>query len=80
MRVKSQYYLQPTVADAHSVIVEDRFGNILFVAVEADAGNIVTAQAGDENFSAMLKALGIDKITIVHDIKSKPIDAIRHSM
>ncbi len=80
MRVKSQHYLQPTVADAHSVIVEDNYGNILFVAVEADAGTIVTAQAGDSNFQSLLKALGIDKTTLVKDIKVKDIDEIKYSL
>jgi hypothetical protein len=80
MLVKSQHFLQPTVADAHSVIVEDNFGNILFVAVEADAGTIVTAQAGDSNFQSLLKALGIDKATIVRDVKVKSIDDIKYSL
>jgi hypothetical protein len=74
MRVKTQHYLQPSVTDAHSVIVEDRFGNILYVAVEVDNGAIVTAQAGDSNFAAVIKALGFDKVTTVHDIKPKSIE------
>jgi hypothetical protein len=80
MLVKSQHFLQPTVANAHSVVVEDNFGNILFVAVEADAGTIVTAQAGDSNFQSLLKALGIDKATIVHNVKVKSIDDIKYSL
>jgi hypothetical protein len=80
MRIKSQHYLQPTVVDAHSVIVEDSFGNILFVAVEADAGTIVTAQAGDSNFKSLLTALGIDKTTMVQDINVKSIDELKYSL
>jgi hypothetical protein len=77
MRVKSQYYLQPNVADAHSVIIEDNYGNILFVAVEADAGTIVTATAGEPNFNSLIEALGINKTTIVHNVTPKSIDALK---
>jgi hypothetical protein len=79
MRIKSQYNLQPTVTDAHSVILEDDFGNIIFVAVSVPGNAIVTATAGDSNFKPLLSALGIDKVTIVHDINPKPIDAISTS-
>lgn len=77
MLVKSQHYLQPTVTDAHSVIVEDNFGNIIYVAVEADGGNIVTAQAGEPEFQPLLKALGIDKTTIVHTFKPKSLNEMK---
>jgi hypothetical protein len=80
MRVKSQHYLQPSVNDAHSVIVEDNFGNILFVAVEAAAGVIVTAQAGDSNFQSLLQALGIDKTTLVKNFELKSIDELKYSL
>jgi hypothetical protein len=52
----------------------------LFVAVEADAGTIVTAQAGDSNFQSLLKALGIDRTTLVKDITVKNIDEIKYSL
>lgn len=77
MRVKTQYYLQPAVNDAHSVVVEDQFGHILFVAIEVDGGNIVTAQAGDKDFDAVLKAFGIENATIVHDIKPKTLEQMK---
>ncbi|NBO18847.1 MAG: hypothetical protein EBV03_06410 [Proteobacteria bacterium] len=77
MRIKSQHNLQPTVTDAHSVILEDDFGNIIFVAVAASDNTIVTATAGDSNFKPLLEALGIDKVTIVHDVNPKPIDVVR---
>ena len=73
MRVKSQHFLQPTVTDAHSVVLEDNAGNIIFVAVEGDDHSIVTATAGDKNFAGLVKALGIDKTTIVHDVKVKSV-------
>lgn len=71
MRVKTQHFLQPTVNDAHSVILEDNAGNILFVAVEGDDGSVITATAGDANFAGILRALGITKTTIVHTITPK---------
>lgn len=77
MRVKTQHYLQPNIQDAHSVIIEDRAGNIIYVAIEVDNGQIVTAQAGEPNFADMLKALGIDKTTMVFKIKPKSIDEMK---
>jgi hypothetical protein len=77
MRVKSQHYLQPTVVDAHSVIIEDALGNIIYVAVEVENGQIVTAQAGEPNFPAMLKALGITKVTHVTDVKTKTVEDMK---
>lgn len=78
MRVKSQHYLQPTVVDAHSVVVEDSRGNILFVAVEAGGNSILAAQAGDKDFNDILKALGIDKVTYVTEFKPKSIEEMKN--
>ena len=74
MRVKSQHFLQPTVTDAHSVVLEDNAGNIIFVAVESGDHSIVTATAGDKDFAGLVKALGIDKTTIVHTLKVKSVE------
>jgi hypothetical protein len=74
MRVKSQHFLQPTVTAAHSVILEDNAGNIIFVAVEGDDHSIVTATAGDKDFAGLVKALGIDKTTIVREVKVKSVE------
>jgi hypothetical protein len=71
MRIKSQHFLQPTVQEAHSVVLEDNSGNVIFVAVEGDGGNIVTSTAGDPGFAELLKALGIDNATIVHRVTPK---------
>lgn len=78
MRVNSQHYLQPTSVDAHSVIVEDAAGNIIFVAVETENGQIVTAQAGDKDFASVLQALGINKVTKVIEFKPKSIDDMKN--
>jgi|688.fasta_scaffold513464_2 hypothetical protein len=77
MRVKTQYYLQPSVSDAHSVVIEDHFGHILFVAIEVDGGNIVTAVAGDKDFDAILKAFGIENTTTVKEIKPKSLEQMK---
>jgi hypothetical protein len=77
MRVKTQHYLQPNIADAHSVIIEDHLGSIIYVALEIAGGQIVTAQAGEPNFAGMLKALGIDKQTAVYEIKPKSVEEMK---
>ncbi len=74
MLVKSQHYLQPTVTKAHSITIEDNAGNVIIVAMEGDDGSVITAQAGDPDFATMLKALGVDKTTIVHTVKLKSAD------
>ena len=74
MRVKSQHFLQPTVTDAHSVVLEDNAGNIIFVAVESADHSIVTSTAGDKDFAGLVKALGIDKTTIVQTLKVKSVE------
>lgn len=77
MLVKSQHYLQPTIVDAHSVVIEDSAGNIIYAAIETETGQIVTAQAGDKDFQAMLQALGITKVTKVIEIKPKSLDDMK---
>lgn len=77
MRVKTQYNLQPTEFEAHTVIVEDNSGNIIFVAVSMDDGTILAAQAGEPDFPAFLRMLNIDKVTQVTTIKPKSITEMR---
>lgn len=76
MIIKSQYYLQPTVQEAHSVVIEDSAGNIIYIAVQVNNA-IVTAQAGDPNFNDLVKAFGIDKTTIVTDFKPKSLQEMQ---
>lgn len=77
MLVKTQHYLQPNAQEAHSVIIEDGRGNIIYVAVEVDGGQIITAQAGGPDFNEILKALGIDKTTNVYKVQAKSIDEMK---
>ena len=72
MRVKIQNKLQPSEHQAHSVILEDDAGNPIFVALQLD-DQIVYAEAGEPDFHAMLKALGVDKTVVVTEIQPKPI-------
>lgn len=76
MLVKSQYHLQPSVYEAHSVIIEDSEGHIIYIAVQA-GDEIVTAQAGDSNFEELLQAFGVHKTTIVHSITPKPLSEMK---
>lgn len=77
MRIKNQYYLQPTEFESHAVTLEDNYGNIIFVAIEMDDGNIMAAQAGEKDFSVLLKLLNIDKVTTVTNITPKSIHEMR---
>ena len=72
MRVKIQKSLQPIEHEAHSVIIEDRAGNPIFVALQLD-DQIIYAEAGEPDFYAMLKALGVDKTVVVNELQPKPI-------
>lgn len=78
MRVNTQYYLQPASQQAHSVIVEDRLGNVIYAAIEFDTGQIITAQIGDPDFAEILKALGVEKIPNKYDITPKPISEMKN--
>lgn len=77
MRVKTQHFLQPTILDAHSVVVENAAGQIIFVAMEGDGGSIICAQAGDPDFAGIVKALGIDKTTLVYNVKLKSAEDMK---
>lgn len=72
MLVKLTHNLQPHEQQAQSVILYDDLGNPIFVAMQID-GAIVYADAGEKDFHAMLRALGVDKTVICHEIKPKPI-------
>jgi hypothetical protein len=77
MRVKTQHFLQPAIADAHSVIVENAAGQPIFIAIEGDGGSVIAAQAGDPDFAGMLKMLGVEKTTMVYNIKPKSIEEMK---
>jgi hypothetical protein len=76
MRIKAQHQLQPTVIPAHSVVIEDDSGNPIFVASCLDAKTIICAKAGEPDFHALLRSLGIDKTVLVHEVKPKPIEQV----
>jgi hypothetical protein len=72
VKVKLQHKLQPSEHQAHSVIIEDHAGNPIFVALQLD-DQIIYSEAGEPDFHAMLKALGVDKTVVVNEIQPKPI-------
>ena len=76
MIVKTQHYLQPTIQEAHSVIVEDAAGHVIYIAIQAGDA-ILAAQAGDESFAELSKAVGLDKTTIVHKIRPKSLQEMK---
>lgn len=75
MLVKLQHNLQPSEHPAHSVVIEDDNGVPVLVAMQFD-NYIICAKAGDEDFHAVLNALGVNKKIIVDEITPKPIDQI----
>lgn len=75
MRVKTQHGLQPHDLAAHSVIVEDRLGNPIFVAIEVDEA-IVYSMPGEKDFHSLLRALGVTKTVTMTEFKPKPIENI----
>ena len=75
MLVKTQHNLQPTEQKAHSVIVEDRLGNPIFVAIQVDEA-IVYSTPGEKDFHSLLRALGVNKTVVVSDFAPKPMQNI----
>lgn len=76
MIVKTQHDLQPSVLEAHSVIVEDRNGTPIMVAIQIDANTIMCSKAGDPDFNQFLKTMGVDKTFVVRPEKPKPIENV----
>lgn len=77
MQVKTQHFLQPSVTEAHSVIVENSTGQIVFVALETADGSILAAKAGDPDFDGLVRTLNVDKVTKVHTVKPKSITEMK---
>lgn len=75
MRVKLQHNLQPSEHKAHGVVIEDDNGVPILVAMQFDT-YILCSKAGDEDFQAVLKALGVDKNIIVDTVTPKPIQQV----
>lgn len=73
MRVRFQNKLQPTVAPADSVVIEDDLGNPLFVAAQLTE-SIIFADARDPDFRALIQQLGIDKVVAVTEVTPKPLN------
>lgn len=75
MRVKLQQKLQPVEHRADSVVVEDELGNPIYVALQHD-NHIICASVGDDDFHALLRALGINKTVTVTDLQPKPVENV----
>jgi hypothetical protein len=77
MQVKTQYFLQPQAVQAHSLIVENSTGQIIFAALEASDGSVLAAQAGDPDFAGILQTLNVEKTTTVYAVVPKSIEAMK---
>ena len=77
MQVKTQYFLQPQSTQAHSLIVENNAGQIIFAALEASDGSVLAAKAGDPDFDGILQTLNVEKTTTVYTIKPKSIEDMK---
>lgn len=75
MLVKTHHGLQPKETPAHSVVIEDRLGNPIFVAIEVDEA-IVYSTPGEKDFHSLLRAVGVNKTVNVTEFKPKPIENI----
>jgi molybdopterin-biosynthesis enzyme MoeA-like protein len=75
MLVKTQHALQPAQTPAHSVVIEDRMGNPIFVAIEVDEA-IVYSTPGEPDFHSLLRACGVTKTVTVTNFKPKPIENV----
>lgn len=75
MLIKSQKNLQPSETSASQVVIENDQGMPIVAAFEVD-GSIVAAVAGDKDFQAILKMMGIKKVVPVYDIQPKSIDQL----
>jgi hypothetical protein len=72
VRVKLTHNLQPHEQSAQSIILYDDMGNPIFVAMQLDE-SIIYADAGEPDFHAMLRALGVNKTVIVNEVTPKPV-------
>jgi hypothetical protein len=77
MQVKTQYFLQPQATHAHSLIVENSAGQIIFAALEASDGSILAAKAGDPDFDGILQILNVENTTTVYTVKPKSIEDMK---
>lgn len=77
MQVKTQHFLQPKITDAHSVLIENAAGQIIFAAIEAGDGSILAAKAGDPDFAGLIQMLGVDKTTTVYKIQPKSVSEMK---
>ena len=75
MRVKLQHNLQPSEHPAHSVVIEDDNGVPILAALQFD-NYVLCSKAGDDDFHAVLNAMGINKKVIVEDFVPKPVNQV----
>lgn len=72
MRVETQRNLSDVrIIEASRVLVADRFGNPLMVAVETSPDIIYVKHVREKGFKEMLQILGIDRTVIVADLEPK---------
>jgi len=64
------------VIEATRIVVEDKEGNPIMVALEYAPEMIVASHAGDNDFNTLLANLGINKVVVCTDVQEKPLDQV----
>lgn len=71
---------QPQTLEVTRVVIIDKFGNPVAVALEPDDGVIIAEVASKGNeiqFNQMLRALGIHKTVLIHEPVQQPLRDIQ---
>lgn len=71
---------QPQVLEVTRVVIKDKFGNPIAIALEPDDGVIIAdiASKGNEiQFNQLLRSLGIQKTVLVHEPTQQPLREIQ---
>lgn len=64
------------VLEVSRIVIEDKLGNPVLIAMDYGDGLIVQSRPGDPDFNNMLQSVGITKIVDCTDIKQKPLNQV----
>lgn len=68
---------QPLVKEASLVLIENDDGTLIGVAASLGHGlGCVVAHPGDEDFNALVREFGIDRVTICSELEQTPINKL----
>lgn len=63
--------------DATRVVINDKYGNPLAVAIEIEDGSIFAATADDPRWNQILQQIGIKRVVVVDTMRAAPLDQIQ---